>query len=125
MVKKPQTISKRYNKMISQQGINLLKRLLELNPGKRITAQEALMHPYFDDVRPASLHYCLPASGKKDSSNDEESIYKFNAHNQKEKNYKSDEFQIKKKQKELLIQPNSTGNLKNKQGIHNLVNSNL
>lgn len=32
-------------------GIALLQRLLEFNPNKRPTAQEALEDPYFDDIR--------------------------------------------------------------------------
>ena len=32
-------------------GINLLYRMLEFNPSKRPTAQEALEDPYFDDIR--------------------------------------------------------------------------
>ncbi|KAI8885581.1 protein serine/threonine kinase [Backusella circina FSU 941] len=32
-------------------GIDLLKRLLEYPPEKRITANDALQHPYFDDLR--------------------------------------------------------------------------
>lgn len=32
-------------------GIDLLKRLLEYPPEKRITASDALQHPYFDDLR--------------------------------------------------------------------------
>ena len=32
-------------------GIKLLERMLEFNPDKRITAEEALKDEYFDDVR--------------------------------------------------------------------------
>ncbi|KAI8096613.1 protein serine/threonine kinase [Halteromyces radiatus] len=32
-------------------GIDLLKKLLEYPPDKRITASDALQHPYFDDLR--------------------------------------------------------------------------
>ncbi|KAL9560279.1 hypothetical protein MBANPS3_000006 [Mucor bainieri] len=32
-------------------GIDLLKRLLEYPPEKRITASDALQHPYFDELR--------------------------------------------------------------------------
>ena len=31
-------------------GIHLVQRLLEYAPERRISAQEALLHPYFDDV---------------------------------------------------------------------------
>eukprot|EP01083_Nonionella_stella_P097756 274804_1 len=32
------------------QGIDLLKRMLEYDPNKRLTAKQALKHPYFDDL---------------------------------------------------------------------------
>lgn len=32
-------------------GIALLERMLEFNPNKRITAEEALRDPYFDEIR--------------------------------------------------------------------------
>lgn len=34
-----------------QRGLELLSRMLEFNPNKRITAEEALKDPYFDEVR--------------------------------------------------------------------------
>ena len=35
----------------SQEGINLLDQLLVYDHGQRLTAREAMMHPFFDDVR--------------------------------------------------------------------------
>jgi cyclin-dependent kinase 2 len=32
-------------------GLDLLARLLEYDPNRRITAHAALEHPYFDDIR--------------------------------------------------------------------------
>ena len=38
---------------LSTKGFNLLKRMLELNPEKRISASEALSHPWFyEDPKP-------------------------------------------------------------------------
>ena len=34
-----------------ERGIELLYRMLDFNPNKRITAEEALADPYFDDIR--------------------------------------------------------------------------
>ncbi|KAM0944550.1 putative protein-serine/threonine kinase CMGC-CDK-PITSLRE family [Dioscorea sansibarensis] len=36
--------------MLSKQGYDLLKRLLEVNPRKRISAAAALKHPWFSDL---------------------------------------------------------------------------
>ncbi|KAJ1800953.1 cyclin-dependent kinase 5 [Coemansia sp. RSA 2399] len=36
---------------LSTKGIDLLKRLLEYAPEKRISAEQALSHPYFDELR--------------------------------------------------------------------------
>ncbi len=38
----------------SATGIDLLTKMLAFNPKNRITAEEALKHPYFDDVRSKS-----------------------------------------------------------------------
>ena len=35
---------------LSDDGIDLLKKLLELDPEKRITAADALQHPFFKDL---------------------------------------------------------------------------
>lgn len=32
-------------------GLNLLRKMLEFNPDKRITAEDALKDEYFDDIR--------------------------------------------------------------------------
>lgn len=37
-------------------GLDLLRRLLEYDPNRRITARAALEHPYFDDLRAAREH---------------------------------------------------------------------
>jgi serine/threonine protein kinase len=40
-------------------GIALLYRMLEFNPNKRITAEQAIKDSYFDDIRLAEQE-CLP-----------------------------------------------------------------
>lgn len=35
---------------LDENGIDLLKRCLELDPAKRVTAKDAMQHPYFDDL---------------------------------------------------------------------------
>lgn len=42
----------RYKHKLGEKGIDLLKKILVLDPSKRITAAQALKHPYFDSVRP-------------------------------------------------------------------------
>eukprot|EP00164_Ancoracysta_twista_P001864 GFYU01002452.1.p1 GENE.GFYU01002452.1~~GFYU01002452.1.p1 ORF type:complete len:331 (+),score=42.58 GFYU01002452.1:539-1531(+) len=36
-------------------GLDLLRSMLEFDPAKRITAHQALCHPYFNDVQPSSV----------------------------------------------------------------------
>ncbi len=52
---KPETLEKRYVGKLSKQALSLLKGLLEMNPTKRLDSYEALMHPYFDDIRDPKL----------------------------------------------------------------------
>lgn len=42
----------RYKSKLGEKGVDLLKKILVLDPSKRITASEALNHSYFDIVRP-------------------------------------------------------------------------
>lgn len=42
----------RYKGKLSERGVDLLRKMLVLDPGQRISAGEALKHPYFDIVRP-------------------------------------------------------------------------
>ena len=45
---RPETLERRYTGNLSRLGIQLLKGLLDLAPEKRLTAEEALEHPYFE-----------------------------------------------------------------------------
>jgi len=36
--------------ILSPHGVNLLKSMLEINPDKRISAIEAINHPFFKDI---------------------------------------------------------------------------
>jgi cyclin-dependent kinase-like len=47
---RPETIEKRYLGKLSRQAFAFMKRLLELHPGSRMTAAEALRHPYFEGL---------------------------------------------------------------------------
>jgi serine/threonine protein kinase len=45
------TLEKKYIGKLSPKALNFLKQLLRMNPAERISAAEALMHPYFDGLR--------------------------------------------------------------------------
>ena len=45
-------LSEKYRSKITEKGVDLLKRMLDQDPNKRITAKEALKHPYFDAIKP-------------------------------------------------------------------------
>ena len=46
-----ETIEKRYLGKINQKALNFIKSLLRMNPEQRLTAIDALKHPYFDGIR--------------------------------------------------------------------------
>ena len=45
-----QTLERRYKRKMDSEGLDLLLSLLEMDPRKRITASEALKHPYFSSM---------------------------------------------------------------------------
>tara|TARA_B100001121_G_C18583260_1_gene570809 strand:+ start:63 stop:974 length:912 start_codon:yes stop_codon:yes gene_type:complete len=47
---KPQNLDK-YFPQLDAKGIDLLSQMLRYAPSERITSKDAMMHPYFDDVR--------------------------------------------------------------------------
>jgi cyclin-dependent kinase len=51
---RPQDLSKVFPKL-NEQGIDLLQRMFEYDPAKRITAMDALQHPYFDSMDKAAV----------------------------------------------------------------------
>jgi cyclin-dependent kinase-like len=51
----PETLEKRYVGKLSKKAINLMGRMLELNPKDRITALEALGDPFFDGIRETEI----------------------------------------------------------------------
>ena len=60
----PKDLSKVFP-MMSKQAIDLLDKMLQLDPNMRPTAQEALNHPYFTEEEPAACKPCeLPIKPK-------------------------------------------------------------
>ena len=43
------SIDKKYFGKIEPKGLSFIKALLKMNPKERITAEEALNHPYFEN----------------------------------------------------------------------------
>ena len=46
-----------YNKNIDKVGLDLLEKMLQQDPCKRISAKQALNHPYFDDLDKSNFGY--------------------------------------------------------------------
>ena len=47
---KPEDL-KKFIPKLDDVGLNLLEQMIVIDPEKRITADEALKHPYFDDIQ--------------------------------------------------------------------------
>lgn len=50
-ISKPETLEIRYAPVMNDVEIDLMKKLLEMDPYQRITATEALNHEFFGDLR--------------------------------------------------------------------------
>ena len=50
-IKNPETLEKRYKRRIKNDDLSFMKGLLEPSPAKRLTARQAIMHEYFDELR--------------------------------------------------------------------------
>jgi cyclin-dependent kinase-like len=44
-------LERRYVGTIPKVALQFMKDILKMEPGERLTAQEAIMHPYFDGIR--------------------------------------------------------------------------
>jgi cyclin-dependent kinase-like len=54
-ITKPETLEKRYMTGLSKKALQLMIGLLQLDPADRLTGEQALRHPYFDDIRDPDL----------------------------------------------------------------------
>ena len=51
-----ENLEKKYTGKLSKNALSLMQGLLRMDPGERVTGEQALAHPYFDDIRdPADL----------------------------------------------------------------------
>jgi len=50
-ITRPETLEKRYIGKMLKKAMNFLKKLLEMDPNKRMSTSEALMHPYLEKQR--------------------------------------------------------------------------
>jgi len=50
-ISKPETLEKRYMSSLSKKALSLMIGLLKMNPAERLTGEQALQHPWFDDIR--------------------------------------------------------------------------
>lgn len=48
---RPEPLDRRFLGKMKKAGLNLMRRLLEYNPSLRITTEEALSHPFFDELK--------------------------------------------------------------------------
>ena len=65
---KPETIEKKYLGKLSKKALSFMKACLKMDPAQRITAADALQHPYFDDLREAQSAGILTAEVRVDSA---------------------------------------------------------
>ncbi|CDW90652.1 protein kinase domain containing protein [Stylonychia lemnae] len=50
-VSKPETLERRYSSKMGEVELSLMKGLLEMDPNLRFSAEDAINHEYFDDIR--------------------------------------------------------------------------
>ena len=50
-VTKLETLEKKYTGKLSKNALSLMTGLLKMDPAERFTGEQALAHPYFDDIR--------------------------------------------------------------------------
>lgn len=52
-IPRPETLEYRYKGKMTRAALSLMSALLRMDPNARLTAADALMHPYFDGLREA------------------------------------------------------------------------
>jgi cyclin-dependent kinase-like len=111
-------LSKKYKKLISNTSLDLLAKLLNPDPGTRITAKEALAHEWFEDLYEKDASFKDKISTKQNKINEKtkegfcvETILKeLQSKNEKQKVFKFSD--IENKQKKIVQKNNIKQNLK-------------
>lgn len=72
---KPETLEKHYLGKISKKALSFMKGLLKMDPNERMTASEALQHPYFEGLTdiPATLSDAINEK-REEKSNSQASV---------------------------------------------------
>ena len=60
-----ETLEKRYLGKLTREAVNFMKALLKMDPSQRMTASEALLHPYFSPLREDPVEVA-PVQGRQD-----------------------------------------------------------
>ncbi|ETO32582.1 hypothetical protein RFI_04535 [Reticulomyxa filosa] len=68
-------------------GINLIERMLMYSPNKRITAKEALLHPWFDDIRESMLRKLEKSKSMRVNDNKENDTVMSNSNKKRESHH--------------------------------------
>ena len=92
-----QTLERRYKRKVDAEGLNLMSLLLEMDPRKRITAAEALKHPYFSSMvgesfvprpmQPATTDHVHKKEFKENYNSNKISLTNLKVNEQSTKNY--------------------------------------
>ncbi|EEB08363.1 CMGC/GSK protein kinase Gsk31 [Schizosaccharomyces japonicus yFS275] len=61
---RPQTLERTLPEETTREGVDLLKRMLEYTPANRISAIDALSHPFFDELRQADAKFLARSNGE-------------------------------------------------------------
>jgi cyclin-dependent kinase-like len=77
---RPESLEKRYVGKLSKKALDLLSGMLQLLPENRLTAVQALAHPYFNDVRDPEMEAYLKSKMRKANT---KSITRSNIHKEK------------------------------------------
>ena len=68
-ISKPESIERRYYGKMNKTGLNFLRQLLKIDPKERLTGQEVLLHPYFDENRQLDPDFASQRGEKEKTAN--------------------------------------------------------